>query len=117
MTVRTDPLSASCPWPALGATYSYAYHILPTDQGKANRTQHDLEDLPTTWGGDDKLPVRAKLFANAGVPIVAMRGNFHTSWGEFGGFKHPDAIRCEAASMIAFGAAYNFGDQLHLWAR
>jgi hypothetical protein len=76
-------------------------------------TQHDLEDLPTTWGGYDKFPVRAKLFHNTRVPLVAMSGKFHTSWGEFGGFKHPDAIRYEAASMIAYGAACNFGDQLH----
>ena len=78
-----------------------------------HNTQHDLEDLPTTWGGYDKLPVRAKLFANTGTPMVAMSGKFHTSWGEFGGFKHPDALRYEAAAMIAFGVACNFGDQLH----
>ena len=73
----------------------------------------DLEDLPTTWGGYDKLPVRAKLFANTGVPMVAMSGKFHTSWGEFGGYKHADALRYEAASMVAYGVACNFGDQLH----
>jgi hypothetical protein len=78
-----------------------------------HNTQHDLEDLPTTWGGYDKLPVRAKLFHNTGKPLVAMSGKFHTSWGEFGGFKHPDAIRYEAAAMIAYGTACNFGDQLH----
>jgi len=78
-----------------------------------DNTQHDLEDLPTTWGGYDKLPVRAKLFHNTDKPLVAMSGKFHTSWGEFGGFKHPDAIRYEAAAMIAYGAACNFGDQLH----
>jgi len=42
-----------------------------------------------------------------------MSGKFHTQWGEFGGFKHPDAIRFEAASMVAFGAGCSFGDQLH----
>jgi len=78
-----------------------------------DNTQHDLEDLPTTWGGYDKLPLRARHFQTTGTPIVAMSGKFHTSWGEFGGFKHPDAIRYEAAAMVAFGAACNFGDQLH----
>ncbi len=76
-------------------------------------TQQELEDLPTTWGGYDKLPLRAKFFHNTGKPLIAMSGKFHTSWGEFGGFKHPDALRFEAASMLAFGAACNFGDQLH----
>ena len=73
----------------------------------------DLEDLPTTWGGYDKLPLQSKFFLKAGYPITAMSGKFHTSWGEFGGFKHPNAIKYEAASMIAWGANCNFGDQLH----
>jgi len=76
-------------------------------------TKQDLEDLPTTWGGYDQFPLRSKLFHNTDKPIVAMSGKFHTSWGEFGGFKHPDALRYEAAAMVAFGAACNFGDQLH----
>ena len=76
-------------------------------------TKHDLEDLPTAWGGYDIFPWRSKYFANTGKEIVAMSGKFHKAWGEFGGFKHPDAILYEAASMIAFGANVNFGDQLH----
>ena len=28
----------------------------------------DLEDLPSTWGGYDKLPMQAKYFLNAGTP-------------------------------------------------
>ncbi|MCL3780948.1 hypothetical protein EMN47_11195 [Prolixibacteraceae bacterium JC049] len=76
-------------------------------------TKQDLEDLPTTWGGYDILPMRAKYFANTGKPMVAMSGKFHAAWGEFGGFKHKDAIWYEAANMMAFGAFCNFGDQLH----
>ncbi len=73
----------------------------------------DLEDLPTTWDGYDLFPMRAKYYGNTGGDIVAMSGKFHTAWGEFGGFKHKDAILYEAASMISFGARANFGDQLH----
>lgn len=76
-------------------------------------TQQDLEDLPTGWGGYDKFPLRARYYQEQGYQICAMSGKFHTAWGEFGGYKHPDALRYEAASMIAFGAACNFGDQLH----
>jgi len=76
-------------------------------------TKHDLEDLPTTWAGYDVFPVRAKYYANTGKPIVAMSGKFHSAWGEFGGFKHKDAIWYEAASMLSYGAMANFGDQLH----
>jgi putative glycosyl hydrolase-like family 6 (GHL6) protein len=76
-------------------------------------THQDLEDLPTTWGGYDKLPMHAKLHLELGWPVTAMSGKFHKAWGEFGGFKHPDALRYEAAAMIAFGAACNIGDQMH----
>jgi hypothetical protein len=76
-------------------------------------TQQELEDLPTTWGGYDKLPLEAKYHLGQGSRVVAMSGKFHKSWGEFGGFKHADAIKYEAAAMIANGAACNFGDQLH----
>lgn len=79
----------------------------------AVNTKNDLEDLPTTWGGYDKFPLRAKFFHKENKPYVAMSGKFHTSWGEFGGFKDPEAIRFEAAGMVAFGARCNFGDQLH----
>ncbi len=76
-------------------------------------TKHDLEDLPTAWGGYDIFPWRSKYFANTGKDIVAMSGKFHKAWGEFGGFKHKDALLYEAASMVAFGASANMGDQLH----
>lgn len=76
-------------------------------------TKIDLEDLPTAWGGYDIFPYRSKYFFNTGMPMVAMSGKFHKAWGEFGGFKHRDAIWYEAAAMVAFGARANFGDQLH----
>ncbi|MEO1012091.1 MAG: family 10 glycosylhydrolase [Bacteroidota bacterium] len=78
-----------------------------------HNTKHDLEDLPTAWGGYDIFPWRSKYFANTGKDIVAMSGKFHKAWGEFGGFKHKDALLYEAASMVAFGASCNIGDQLH----
>ena len=76
-------------------------------------TKHDLEDLPTAWGGYDIFPWRSKYFAATGKDIVAMSGKFHKAWGEFGGFKDAAAIKYEAATMVSFGAACNFGDQLH----
>lgn len=76
-------------------------------------THQDLEDLPTTWGGYDKLPLDAKYHLGQGTPVTAMSGKFHKAWGEFGGFKHSDAIKYEAAAMMSFGASCNFGDQLH----
>ncbi|MFA8450237.1 MAG: hypothetical protein ACEPOW_06060 [Bacteroidales bacterium] len=86
-------------------SFKYAYYNY--------NTKEDLEDLPTTWDGYDVFPMRAKFFLPLGKDIVAMSGKFHTAWGEFGGFKAKEAIKYEAASMVAFGANCNFGDQLH----
>lgn len=95
-----------------GTTAIHSYNNFHFKMFEHNTIQ-DLEDLPTVWGGYDKLPLQSKYFIKAGYPITAMSGKFHTSWGEFGGFKHPNAIKYEAASMIAWGANCNFGDQLH----
>jgi Hypothetical glycosyl hydrolase 6 len=76
-------------------------------------TQQDLEDLPSTWGGYDKLPLESKYHLGEGVASTAMSGKFHKAWGEFGGFKHPGALRYEAAAMLSHGVSCNFGDQLH----
>lgn len=92
-----------------------AGHDTPAEH-LAQQSHYELEDLPTTWGGYDKFPPRAKFFQSHETPakqILAMSGKFHTAWGEFGGFKHPDAIRFEAACMIAYGAICSFGDQMH----
>ena len=42
-----------------------------------------------------------------------MTGKFHKSWGEFGGYKHPIALRYEALAAGARGARFPVGDQLH----
>ena len=103
--------------PGASIFYNWSTHMNNSNTFKYNlyeyNTAHDLEDLPTTWEGYNKFPLRAKYFSNIGKPITGMSGKFHTAWGEFGGFKYPNALKYEAASMIAFGANVNFGDQLH----
>ena len=76
-------------------------------------THFELEDLPTAWGGYNKMPPRARYFANTGKDYLGMTGKFHLDWGEFGGFKLPEALRFEAAMMMAYGARCSIGDQLH----
>jgi hypothetical protein len=82
-----------------------AYHPL--------HTHFELEDLPTTWGGYDKLPLNAAYFRRYGLPYLGMTGKFHTTWGEFGGYKNPQALYYECALMLAMGARCSIGDQLH----
>ncbi len=62
----------------------------------------------------DKIATQSRYFHNyTNKPIIGMSGKFHTSWGEFGGFKYPEALKYEAAAMISHGARCNFGDHLH----
>ncbi len=75
-------------------------------------THFELEDLPTSWGGYDKMPIRAKYFSASGKEYLGMTGKFHTNWGEFGGFKLPEALRYECASLMTWGAKISVGDQL-----
>ncbi len=73
----------------------------------------ELESLPTGGWGYDHFPSSARYAATLGLDFVAHTGKFHTSWGEFGGFKHPHALEYEAAQMVALGSKCLVGDQLH----
>ncbi len=73
----------------------------------------ELESLPTGGWGYDHFPMSAKYACNLPLDFLGMTGKFHTTWGEFGGYKHPNALRYECATMLAFGAKCSVGDQLH----
>ena len=76
-------------------------------------THLELESLPTWGWGYDHFPMGAKYAQTTGMEFLGMTGKFHTTWGEFGGFKHPNALRYECAAMLAYGAKCSIGDQLH----
>jgi Hypothetical glycosyl hydrolase 6 len=73
----------------------------------------ELESLPTGGWGYDHFPLSAKYVKNLDFDIMGMTGKFHSTWGEFGGYKHPNALRYECAAMLAYGARCSVGDQLH----
>ena len=73
----------------------------------------ELESLPTGGWGYDHFPSSARYAVPLGFDVVSHTGKFHTSWGEFGGFKHPDALTYESAQMVALGSKCLVGDQLH----
>lgn len=76
-------------------------------------THLELESLPTGGWGYDHFPLSARYAQPLGLEFLGMTGKFHTSWGEFGGYKHPNALRYEAALSLAHGAKCSIGDQLH----
>ncbi|WP_337102635.1 alpha-amylase family protein [Paenibacillus sp. YIM B09110] len=89
-------------------------HIARGRRDLAAMNSHlELESLPTGGWGYDHFPLSARYAQTLGVDFLGMTGKFHTSWGEFGGYKHPNALRYEAALSLANGARCSIGDQLH----
>ncbi len=76
-------------------------------------THLELESLPTGGWGYDHFPLSARYVQNLGMDFLGMTGKFHYAWGEFGGFKHPNALRYEVSLSAANGAKTSIGDQLH----
>lgn len=76
-------------------------------------THYEMEDLPTAWGGYDKMPLNAGYFSQTQKYYMGMTGKFHLAWGEFGGFKCKEALKYEIATMAVFGAGCSIGDHLY----
>ena len=80
-----------------------------------HRNSHiEIESLPTGGWGYDNLPTIARYVQpQADMEYLGMTGKFHGAWGEFGGYKHENALRYEMALTVAHGAKCSIGDQLH----
>lgn len=76
-------------------------------------THLELESLPTGGWGYDHFPMSAAYCRTLNMEYLGMTGKFHTTWGEFGGYKHPNALRYETSLSLALGAKCSIGDQLH----
>ncbi len=77
-------------------------------------THLELESLPTGGWGYDHFPLSSAYVRTLeNTDFLGMTGKFHHSWGEFGGFKHPNALIYETALSIANGAGCSVGDQMH----
>jgi len=76
-------------------------------------SQLEMESLPTGGWGYDHFPVSARYAITTGMDFMGMTGKFHTTWGEFGGFKRAAALQAECGAMLAYGAKCSIGDQLH----
>lgn len=90
-------------------------HIPKGDYGFIEANTHlELESLPTGGWGYDHFPLSAAYVRSLkNTDFLGMTGKFHHSWGEFGGFKHPNALIYETSLSIANGAGCSIGDQMH----
>ena len=90
-------------------------HVYPGDKRYIYSNTHlELESLPTGGWGYDHFPLTVSYARSLGdMECLGMTGKFHQSWGEFGGFKHPNALIYETSLSIANGAGCSVGDQMH----
>ncbi len=89
-------------------------HIRGGRRDLARMNSHlELESLPTGGWGYDHFPMSVAYARTIGMEYLGMTGKFHKQWGEFGGYKHPNALRYEVALSAANGAKSSIGDQLH----
>lgn len=89
-------------------------HIRCGRRDLAQMNSHlEVESLPTGGWGYDHFPLSARYVQTLGMDYLGMTGKFHLMWGDFGGFKHPNALRYETALSLANGARCSIGDQLH----
>ncbi len=90
-------------------------HIPKGDYDFIDANTHlELESLPTGGWGYDHFPLSAAYVRTLkNKDYLGMTGKFHHSWGEFGGFKHPNALIYETALSVANGAGCSIGDQMH----
>ena len=90
-------------------------HIFKGDYEFIDANTHlELESLPTGGWGYDHFPLSAAYVRSLkNTVFLGMTGKFHQSWGEFGGFKHPNALIYETSLSIANGAGCSIGDQMH----
>jgi len=75
-------------------------------------SHYEIESLPTSFWGYEHFPPNAAYFPVKGMDCLGMTGKFHLMWGEFGGYKNPEALRYECARMLAYGTKCSVGDQM-----
>lgn|GEM_PF-770256 len=70
-----------------------------------------IESQPWNFGYTH-APMHARYLRNTGVPFEFMATRFHHMWGDFGGLKHINELKFDAATTIANGGVFQIGHQM-----
>lgn len=76
-------------------------------------THYEIESLPTGGWGYDHFPLTVNYLEQLGREYLGMTGKFNTTWAEFGGYKHRNALFYEAGLFLCYGAKCSVGDQIN----
>lgn len=88
-------------------------HVGPRHRPNADAYSHfELESLPSGGWGYLHFPQAMRYGRTLGPDCLGMTGKFHTTWGDFGSYKNPEALQFECFQMLALGAKCSVGDQL-----
>ena len=98
--------------PEAGIFYNSRWGWQFTDEAQYY-SQVEIESLPTGGWGYGFYPLWSRFARNFNLPMLGMTGRFHRSWADWGGLKHPAALRFECGGILATGGAVSIGDQLH----
>lgn len=63
--------------------------------------------------GYEHAPMYARYLRNTGRPLELVTHSFHHMWGDYGGYKHPNEMKYEAATILANGGQVWLGTQAH----
>jgi hypothetical protein len=72
-------------------------------------SHYDIESLPTGGWGYDYFTSMVRYIRKQDFQYLGMTGKFHKSWGEFGGFKNPAALKYECQQMLALEQEFVLG--------
>ena len=98
--------------PDAGIFYNSRWGLQFADE-KQYYSQVEIESLPTGGWGYGFYPMWSRFGRTFDLPMLGMTGRFHRTWADWGGLKHPDALRFECGGILATGGAISIGDQLH----
>ena len=86
---------------------------LPIQDELGPFTQVEIESLPTGGWGYGFYPLWSRFARTLGLPMLGMTGRFHRGWADWGGLKHPAALKFECGGILSTGGAICVGDQMH----
>ncbi|MES2460625.1 MAG: beta-galactosidase trimerization domain-containing protein [Armatimonadota bacterium] len=97
--------------PDAGIFYNSRWGVHFADEAE-HYSQVEIESLPTGGWGYGFYPLWSRYGRNFDLPMLGMTGRFHRSWADWGGLKHPEALKFECGGILATGGAVSVGDQL-----